>query len=89
MLIELANLLRKQSAYRLRLDGHTDNVGSEAFNLKLSQDRAQAVKQYLSSRGVSAPRILTEGYGANRPVDTNTTPEGRQRNRRVEMKIIR
>ncbi len=89
MLIELANLLRKQSSYRLRLDGHTDNVGSEASNLKLSQDRAQAVKQYLGSRGVGATRILTEGYGASRPVDTNTTAEGRQRNRRVEMKIIR
>ncbi|SDL53998.1 Outer membrane protein OmpA [Catalinimonas alkaloidigena] len=86
---DLAKILIKKSAYRLRIDGHTDNVGSDAANLKLSRDRAEAVKLYLVQKRVSATHILTEGYGETRPAASNDTEAGRQRNRRVELKVIK
>ncbi len=85
----LAKLLVENPAFRLRLAGHTDQVGTPAFNLKLSQQRADAVKTYLLKRGVlPADRILVEGYGATVPLDTNITAAGRARNRRVEMTVL-
>ena len=85
---ELAALLKSKPSYGLRLAGHTDNVGDDAKNMQLSHDRAQAVKNYLVSKGASTDTIIVEYYGETKPIATNDTPEGRQKNRRVEMSII-
>ncbi|TNE79320.1 MAG: hypothetical protein EP332_11475 [Bacteroidetes bacterium] len=85
----LAELLTKKPAYKIYVAGHTDNVGKAASNLKLSQERAEAVKNYLKDKGIGAERIKTEGFGQERPVADNETPEGRQKNRRVEFRIIK
>lgn len=86
---ELAELLKVKTAYRIYIAGHTDNVGNKKANQKLSENRANAVKAYLVSKGIEDTRIKTEGFGDARPVDTNKTPEGRQKNRRVEFKVIK
>ncbi len=72
----------------MEVSGHTDNVGSASFNKRLSKQRALAVKNYLVSKGVEQDRIVAVGYGFEKPVASNDTPEGRQQNRRVEMKIL-
>lgn len=83
----IAKLLREQQDLRVRIEGHTDSVGSEALNLELSQRRAEAVRLAFVERGVSAERIQAEGLGAARPIADNATSTGRGRNRRVEVYI--
>jgi outer membrane protein OmpA-like peptidoglycan-associated protein len=85
---ELAKLLNSKPAWKLRIAGYTDNVGNEQTNLDLSRRRALAVKNYLVKLGVDEKRITTDYYGSSNPIDTNDTPEGRQKNRRVEMEIV-
>ncbi len=85
---ELANLLKRKSTFRILIEGHTDNVGSSQLNMKLSQNRANAVKTYLVAKSVEESRIITKGYGLSQPIAPNTTPEGRQKNRRVEFTIL-
>ncbi|MER1939603.1 MULTISPECIES: outer membrane protein OmpA [unclassified Castellaniella] len=68
--------------------GHTDSIGTEAYNQKLSERRANSVKQYLISKGVAADRIYAEGKGEMQPVASNKTREGRAQNRRVEIEIV-
>ena len=68
--------------------GHTDAIGTDAYNQKLSVRRAEAVKKYLSSKGVEGNRIYTEGKGEKQPVASNKTKDGRQKNRRVEIEVI-
>jgi OmpA-OmpF porin, OOP family len=69
-------------------EGHTDNVGSIARNEKLSQNRAKAVKKYIVDKfGIDATRLSAKGYGPGKPVSSNTTKEGRQKNRRVEAEL--
>jgi OOP family OmpA-OmpF porin len=68
--------------------GHTDSIGSDAYNQKLSVRRAESVKAYLVSRGVEPNRIYTEGKGEKQPVASNKTKDGRQKNRRVEIEVI-
>jgi OmpA-OmpF porin, OOP family len=65
--------------------GHTDDVGSEALNAKLSAARANAVKTYLVGKGVKSDLLSTQGFGASKPVAKNTTPAGRASNRRIEL----
>ncbi|HAW51639.1 MAG TPA: hypothetical protein DCX54_04820 [Flavobacteriales bacterium] len=84
---ELASLLVKKSEWKLKLEGHTDNVGDERSYLILSKQRAEAVQTYLSKNGVEKERIKVEFYGETKPIASNDTPEGRQKNRRVEMEI--
>lgn len=72
----------------VEIGGHTDDVGSQAYNLMLSQQRAEAVRQYLISRGVDAGQLTSQGYGKTQPVADNDTEEGRAQNRRVEFRII-
>lgn len=72
---------------KLSIEGHTDNRGSPARNLVLSQKRAQAVRDYLERRGVPASRLEAKGYGPSRPIETNMTAAGREANRRVEFKF--
>lgn len=85
----LAQVLMKKQEFKLSVSGHTDNVGKPAINQKLSEARAKAIKEYLVSKGIAAERIFTEGFGSTRAVAPNTTPAGRQKNRRVELKIIK
>jgi outer membrane protein OmpA-like peptidoglycan-associated protein len=68
--------------------GHTDSTGSDAFNQTLSENRARTVMNYLMSRGVPAARLKSQGFGETMPVASNDTPEGRAKNRRVEIKIV-
>lgn len=79
--------IMKEKNFNLKLDGYTDNVGNASVNQKLSKDRAEAVKAYLISKGVDASKIETAGHGANNPVSSNSTEEGRQQNRRVEFSL--
>jgi OOP family OmpA-OmpF porin len=74
--------------FSLKLAGHTDNTGSMALNLRLSKDRAEAVKAYLVSQGANPSTIEATGYGPNQPIATNKTAEGRQQNRRVEFSLF-
>lgn len=84
---ELAALMVKRPELTLILSGHTDNVGKPASNKILSTKRAQAVKSYLMDAGVDGSRIAATGYGSTKPVASNKTPQGRQKNRRVEFKV--
>ncbi|MBN8703589.1 MAG: OmpA family protein [Bacteroidetes bacterium] len=85
---ELAKLLTKKSAWQLKLSGHTDNQGNPKKNMKLSELRAKAVKKFIVEKGVGEERVIAEWFGQTKPVANNKTPEGRQKNRRVEMNII-
>jgi outer membrane protein OmpA-like peptidoglycan-associated protein len=73
---------------RLRVGGHTDSKGTPAKNLVLSKDRAAAVKAFLIEQGVEEKRLVSEGYGQTRPIASNATPEGREKNRRVQFTIL-
>jgi outer membrane protein OmpA-like peptidoglycan-associated protein len=85
VLDEVAALLKKDTPLKLKINGHTDNVGAKAANLTLSRGRAAAVKTGLVSRGIAADRLTAEGYGDTKPVADNGTDEGRRQNRRVEL----
>ena len=79
-------MLKAHADLKLMIEGHTDNVGAAAANQTLSEQRAAAVKQFLvSTYGIDAARLQTKGYGSSKPISPNTTPEGRQNNRRVEL----
>ena len=71
----------------LKLGGHTDGVGSENANMKLSKDRAEAIKVYLVSQGANGSKIEAVGYGETQPIASNKTDAGRQQNRRVEFTL--
>jgi OOP family OmpA-OmpF porin len=81
----VATDLKKYPRLRIELQGHTDSSGSDQHNLKLSQQRADAVRTYLMERGVAASQLEARGYGESQPIDNNTTADGRARNRRVVM----
>lgn len=83
---KVAELLKTKD-FSLKLAGHTDNVGSDAANLKLSKDRAESVKTYLVSQGANSSRIEATGYGESQPIASNKTNAGRQKNRRVEFTL--
>lgn len=85
---DLAQLLIEKETWKLDISGHTDNVGDENVNLLLSKRRAEALKNYLISKGVSAERLIVSYFGETKPIADNNTPEGRKKNRRVEMKIV-
>jgi outer membrane protein OmpA-like peptidoglycan-associated protein len=85
---DLAKLLIKhQEEWKLKLSGHTDNEGTAEANMVLSEKRAKAVKNYLIKQGAKEDQIMTEWFGQTQPVADNATAAGRQKNRRVEMKI--
>jgi OmpA-OmpF porin, OOP family len=89
LLNQIARVLNENPQVELvRIEGHTDNQGGAAYNLDLSQRRAESVRTSLIERGVDEDRLLAEGFGLTRPVADNATEEGRADNRRVEMHIL-
>ena len=87
-LTKLAQILNKYPDTNILVEGHTDNTGSEEYNLELSRQRAQSVENYLASLNVDPTRFTIMGYGESQPVATNDTAEGRQQNRRVDLAIM-
>ncbi|MDT0619070.1 OmpA family protein [Salinisphaera sp. P385] len=90
----VVNALTSADGIDVRIEGHTDSIGSNEYNLELSQDRADSVKAYLVDNGIAASRMVTRGFGETRPVAPNTQPDGsdnpagRAENRRVELHVI-
>lgn len=87
ILDQAATLLNKVNSVKLNVGGHTDSTGNAAANKALSQRRAQAVVDYLKSKGVDASKLVAEGHGSDQPVAENTTEEGRFKNRRIEFSV--
>jgi OmpA-OmpF porin, OOP family len=85
---KLADFLKAYPRRNVLIEGHTDNSGDEAFNIKLSQQRADSVRDRLVEKGVAPQRIRTKGYGPKFPVVDNDSPGGRQQNRRVEVVVL-
>lgn len=83
----VAEVMKRYPEMLIEVAGHTDSLGSDAYNQQLSQQRAEAVRQYLVDTGISGNRMTAVGYGESEPVDSNDTADGRERNRRVEMRI--
>jgi OOP family OmpA-OmpF porin len=88
VLDQMSAAMQKLKGVKVEVIGHTDNAGSRAGNLSLSQARAEAVKAYIVARGIPADTIAVSGEGPDRPVADNRTPEGKARNRRIEFKVI-
>jgi outer membrane protein OmpA-like peptidoglycan-associated protein len=84
---ELVSAMKSKPALCIEIAGHTDNVGKPEANMKLSEDRANAVRDYLVKHGIEAKRVTAKGYGETQPVAANETAEGRQQNRRTEVRI--
>ncbi|MBL0308958.1 MAG: OmpA family protein [Bacteroidetes bacterium] len=85
---ELAEYMNIKKELVIEIAGHTDNVGQPEANQKLSEDRANAVKQYLQKKGIAEERVQAKGYGDTKPIAHNDTSQGRQKNRRTEVHII-
>ena len=85
---DLYDYMKWKETCKIEVAGHTDNVGQDNDNLLLSQKRAEAVKSWLVKKGIGASRIDAKGYGAMQPIADNSTDEGRQQNRRTEVKIL-
>jgi OOP family OmpA-OmpF porin len=89
ILVEIADVMKDNPMLTVRIDGHTDNIGTEEYNMQLGEKRAMAARQYLIDQGVAANRISTQSFGYSRPAATNATEWGRARNRRDEFKWAR
>jgi outer membrane protein OmpA-like peptidoglycan-associated protein len=90
LLDDIATMIKEHSEVaRIRIEGHTDNVGDAALNERLSQERAESVRRALLQRGVPDRRLETKGYGETHPVAPNRSPGGRARNRRVEFVLLK
>ena len=81
----IEDILKKNSSLNIRIEGHTDDVGSAKYNIDLSGKRAQAIKDYLVGKGIEQSRITTKGFGYSQPIADNDTPKGRSLNRRAEI----
>ena len=84
----LAELMKRKRNMVILLEGHTDSQGDDFANQKLSEARALSVKSFLTKSGVQSVRVQTAGYGESRPIASNNTPEGRQKNRRTEVRVL-
>ena len=85
---ELVKFMKENSSVKILIGGHTDNVGTAAYNQKLSENRAESVYKYLISKEIKPERLKFKGFGLNNPIDTNDTEEGRAKNRRTEIVIL-
>jgi outer membrane protein OmpA-like peptidoglycan-associated protein len=88
LLDDLVEIMTLKPTMKILIGGHTDSDGDDAANLVLSQKRADAVKNYLISKGINSKRIIAIGYGETKPVADNSTTEGKAKNRRTEIKIL-
>ena len=86
---DIADYMKSNPSFSLSIVGHTDNTGSDEYNQKLSEDRAEAVKTYLVKKGVGEISITSEGKGESEPIADNNTPEGREKNRRVVFSVTK
>jgi outer membrane protein OmpA-like peptidoglycan-associated protein len=86
---ELVAMMKENTKVVIQLEGHTDNVGNPQKNLELSQDRVEAVKKYLASKGIAKDRIKTKAFGGTQPISTDKTEEARALNRRVELRVLK
>jgi outer membrane protein OmpA-like peptidoglycan-associated protein len=84
----LAKLIALNPTLKIEISSHTDNKGADEYNLRLSQERAQSVVDYLVSKGIDPKRLVAKGYGESLPIAGNESDEGRQQNRRTEFKIL-
>jgi len=84
-LAKVAGIVSSHPGLKLNVEGHTDSVGSQAYNQQLSEERAQSARDYLVKQGVSSNSIQSEGFGESKPIESNDTAQGRQNNRRVEI----
>jgi len=84
-LAKVSGILLAYPSLHVQIEGHTDSVGSDEYNQTLSENRANAVKDYFVQQGISADSIEARGFGKTQPIATNDTAEGRQQNRRVEL----
>lgn len=82
-----AEALRNNPGVRVKVEGYTDSIGADAYNMSLSERRAESVRRVLVEKGVPAPRLSAEGFGKSNPVASNATEDGRRLNRRVELKV--
>jgi outer membrane protein OmpA-like peptidoglycan-associated protein len=89
VLADIVEILNKYPESRFMVEGHTDSSGSDALNMRLSKERAAAVKDYLISNGINLSRLESEGFGETKPISTNSTRDGRAQNRRVEINLIK
>lgn len=86
---KLVKVMTDNATMEIEIEGHTDNVGSDAANMTLSKNRAKAVYDYLISKGIAATRIKSNGYGETKPLGSNDTDEGKAQNRRVQFTILK
>lgn len=86
---EVVQMMKENPSMEIQLEGHTDNVGSANQNMELSQDRVDAVKRYMTDKGISKGRIKTKAFGGTQPLRNEMTPDERALNRRVEMRILK
>jgi OmpA-OmpF porin, OOP family len=84
---QVANALQTQPELQVEIQGHSDSIGSDAYNLDLSKRRAESVKSYLVSKGLVASSLTAQGFGKTKPIASNSTAEGRAENRRVEFEV--
>ncbi len=89
ILLKVVSILEEYPSISIDIEGHTDSRGNAQHNLELSKKRANAVMDFLTKNGISANRLKTKGFGITKPIADNKTAEGRQKNRRVEFKIIK
>jgi outer membrane protein OmpA-like peptidoglycan-associated protein len=89
LLNEVAQVLEDRPSMEVRIEGHTDSRGSRRYNRRLSRRRARAVRRYLIRKGIDSDRLVSKGYGEAKPIATNRTAEGREKNRRVEFHITK
>jgi outer membrane protein OmpA-like peptidoglycan-associated protein len=87
LLGDVARAMKDNPKIKVEIQGHTDSQGNDAFNLRLSQKRAEAVRTYLIKQGITSDRMVAQGYGENIPIADNRTAGGRAQNRRVEFVI--
>lgn len=85
---DLVEYLKRKPHERIEIGGYTDNIGNDTKNLALSMERAKSIVSYLIAKGIDNERLVAKGYGAEEPIEENDTEEGRQKNRRTEVKIL-
>jgi len=86
-LTAISDIMKEYPTTVFHIEGHTDSQGGDDYNLKLSQERAASVREFLISKGTPANRLTSQGYGESRPISSNKTSKGRQENRRVEISL--